>query len=133
MRYHNSPTCSVASNGVCPGSTPKYPSAPGSCTSSTSSVTSARSGVTISSRSFVGNAMSGILHRLRFFHRFFDCPHQVERLLGQLVVLAFDDLVEALHRLGNLHILAFEPGELLRNEERLRQEALELAGARHGQ
>jgi hypothetical protein len=48
-------------------------------------------------------------------------------------VLAFDDLLESAHRVGNLHVLSFEAGELLRDEERLRQEALDLARARNGQ
>src|SRR5687768_17797197 len=141
MRYQSSPTCSVASIGVCPGSTPKYPSAPGSCTSSTSAVTRARSGVTISSVSFVGNAIcslaacrpqrSGRLHAPAFFDRFLDRSDQIEGLLRQIVVLAVDDFLEALDRVGNLHVLAFDAGELLRHEERLRQEPLQLPGARH--
>ena len=48
-------------------------------------------------------------------------------------MLAFDDLLEAADRVGDRHVLAFEAGELLRDEERLRQELLDLARARHGE
>src|SRR5687768_7387680 len=134
MRYHSSPTCNVASSGVWPGRTPKYPSDPGSCTSSTCSLTSARSGVTISSVSLVGSAISsGGLHAAALFDRFVNRPDHVERLLRQIVVLAVDDLLEALHRVGNLHVLALEAGELLGDEEGLRQEPLDLARTRHGE
>ena len=64
---------------------------------------------------------------------FVDRARQVEVLLGNLVVLAFDDLLEAADRVGDRHVLAFEAGELLRDEERLRQELLDLARARHGE
>ena len=57
LRYHSSPTASEASSGVCPGSTPKYPSAPGISTSSTCSWTSGRSGVTICRSMCVGWAI----------------------------------------------------------------------------
>ena len=40
---------SVASNGACPGSTPKYPRLPGATTSSTSAETTKRVGVASSS------------------------------------------------------------------------------------
>ena len=46
-------------------------------------------------------------------------------------MLAFDDLLETADRLGHRHVLAVAAGELRRHEERLRQEALQLARARH--
>ena len=44
-------------------------------------------------------------------------------------MLAVEDLAEAAHRLGDRHVLAAAAGELLGDEERLREEALDLAGA----
>jgi hypothetical protein len=43
-------------------------------------------------------------------------------------VLAFDDLLEGPDRLVEVDELAFEAGELLGDEERLREEALEASG-----
>jgi hypothetical protein len=62
--------------------------------------------------------------------RALDRADHVEGLLGQLVVLAVEDLAEAADRVLELHVLAGRAGELLGDEERLRQEALDLAGAR---
>src|SRR5262249_1447781 len=57
----------------------------------------------------------------------------VEVALGEVVVLAVEDLAEAPHRLLHRHVDARAPGEHLRDEERLRQEALDLARPRDGQ
>ncbi len=46
-----------------------------------------------------------------------------------MVVFAGADRLEAAHRVGHRHELAGEPGKHLRHVERLRQEALDLAGA----
>src|SRR3712207_6107184 len=51
--------------------------------------------------------------------------HEVEGLLGQLVVPALDDLLERADRVLQLDELALEAGELLGDEERLREEALD--------
>ena len=48
-------------------------------------------------------------------------------------MLAFDDLLETADGVGDRHVLALETGELLGDEEGLRQEFLELARARHRQ
>src|SRR4051794_7010957 len=122
FRYHISPTASEASIGVCPGSTPKYPSVPGISTSSTCSFTSSLSGVTICNSIEVGNAIYvlptlPLCHLLRFRERFVDRADHVERLLGHGVVLAVDDFLEALDRIGDRHVLAGKTGELLRDEE----------------
>ena len=61
-------------------------------------------------------------HGFRLLDGLFDRADHVERLLRQVVVLAFDDLLEALDRVGDRHVLALEAGELLGDEERLRQE-----------
>ena len=46
-----------------------------------------------------------------------------------MIVLAVHDFAEAAHGVGDWHVLAGEPGELLGDEERLRQEALDAARA----
>src|SRR5215213_8276781 len=49
---------------------------------------------------------------------------QQEGALRDVVVLAVNDLLERGHGLVDGHVLALEPGELLRHEEGLREEAL---------
>src|SRR4051812_18672324 len=93
------------------------------------------SGDTICSWIFVGNAIVisvRLLKRLRLLQRFLDRADEIKRLLGHAVVLAVDDLLEALDGVGDRHVLALETRELRGDEERLRQELLDLAGARHG-
>ena len=62
-----------------------------------------------------------------------DAADHVERLLGQVVVLAGDDGLEAADRVLERHVLAGAAGEHFGDVERLRQEALDLAGPGHGQ
>src|SRR5450432_147849 len=57
----------------------------------------------------------------------------VERLLRDVVALAVDDLLEAAHGVLDLDVLARRAGEGLGHEERLREELLDLAGARDRQ
>ncbi|EAQ04301.1 hypothetical protein OB2597_09164 [Pseudooceanicola batsensis HTCC2597] len=66
------------------------------------------------------------------FH-FVDAADHVEGRFGQVVVLAGDHGLERRDRVfqGNLHTI--RAGEDLRHVERLRQEALDLPGAGHGQ
>src|SRR5215472_9238576 len=106
------------------------PSSAGTCTSATCSSTSWRSGLTTCSKS-----VSGILtlQRLRFFLSFFDGTHHVEGLLRHVVVLAVDDFLESSDRIGQFHVFTGESRELLGNVEGLREEPLDLAGARHCQ
>src|SRR5438445_13347522 len=70
-------------------------------------------------------------HLLRPLDRALDRADHVEGLLGQLVVEPFEDLVEAADRVLELHVLPGRAGELLGDEVRLRQEALDLARALH--
>src|SRR6202041_736524 len=72
------------------------------------------------------------LHLLGLLQRFFDRADHVERLLRNIVVLAFDDFLEAANRVFDLDVFAFEAGELRRDEHRLRQEALDLTRASNG-
>src|SRR6185503_21302104 len=102
--------------------------------SSTGSRSSRPSGVTISSSSDVGSAISPSLplHRLRLLEDVLDGAGHVERLLRQVVELAVHDLLEAPDRVLERDVLAGGSGEHLGDVERLRQELLDLARARDG-
>src|SRR5207249_4191219 len=54
-----------------------------------------------------------------------------ERLLGQVVELAVHELLERVDGLLHGHVDPLHAGELLPDEERLREELLNLAGALH--
>src|SRR6185312_6755782 len=60
-----------------------------------------------------------------------DGAHHVEGLLRQIVVLTLEDLLEAADRLTSGYVLSFAAREPLGDTERLREEALNLAGSRH--
>src|SRR6185369_5132699 len=125
------PVASAANMGRCCGNTPNSPWTLGAVSSFTDSFSFGPSGVMIS-RAIV-SAISG---RLRLQLRagllgLFDVADHVEGLLGQVVERAGEDLLEARDRLLERHVLAGAARELLGHEERLRQEALDLAGARH--
>src|SRR5206468_634155 len=128
MRYMSSPTPSVVRNAAWPGRTPKYPWRPGTTISSAVSATTSRVGVATSSvrRSAT---LAGLGELLGLLHRLADVAHHVEGLLRELVVLALDDLLEALRGVGDLHVPARRARELLGDEERLREEALDLPRA----
>src|SRR6476620_933861 len=65
-------------------------------------------------------------------YRLLDGADHVEGLLWQMVVLAVAEPLEALDGVGEVDELAGRAGEHFGDVERLRQEALDLAGARHG-
>jgi hypothetical protein len=67
---------------------------------------------------------TGALHVL---DHLVDRPLHEEGALGEVVVVAGDDLVEAANRLGDRHVNPRGPRELLGHVERLGQEALDLA------
>src|ERR1700743_1194342 len=69
---------------------------------------------------------------LALFDRLFDGSDHVESRFRQMVVLAFADGAEALDGVGEFDELAGRAGEDFGDVEWLRQEALDLAGARHG-
>src|SRR5881397_1415763 len=124
----SSPIPRVVRKGACPGRTPKYPWLPGMTTSSAVSATTSRVGVAISSvrRSATLGARRELL---RFVHRLADVADHVEGLLGQLVVLAVDDLSEALDGVRELYVPPLRAGERLGDEHRLGEEPLDLPGA----
>src|SRR5678815_3357835 len=97
-------------------------------TSSTASLTTARSGDTMSSWIFSGSKtilLGRRLHLLGLLQDLVDRPDEIEGLLGDVVVLAGDDLLEAADALGDLDVLPRDAGELLGHEEGLRQELLD--------
>src|SRR5262245_32850203 len=116
---------------------PNDPSTPGSRTESTGSSSTTRSGEmmrrvrgwdttgSLLVRGLRRLARTGPLELLRARDDRIDVAHHVEGLLGQTVVLAFDDLLEGAHRVLTRHEHAGRPGELLGDEEGLRQEALD--------
>src|SRR2546430_9190519 len=156
------PAFRSATSGAWRASTPISPAAPGTTIISTSPSNAGPSGVTrdrsnlwVSSATYAGGLglffarsrgrfFGGLflLHRHRLalarelpalLHGRLDRADHVEGLLGEVVVLALEDLLETLDRVLELHVLAGGPRELLGDEVRLREEALDLAGARHHQ
>src|SRR3954454_13629913 len=118
--------------GAWRGSTPSSPSEPGTTTISTRPSKTRPSGVRISqSSSAMGS--DACIHLLGRGDHLVDAALQEEGLLGHVVVLAFEDLVEPADCVLELDVLAVAAGEHRRDEERLRQEALDLAGPRHRQ
>src|SRR6187431_2866323 len=117
----------VDMTGAWCSSTPKSPSVPGTTTMWTSSERTSLVGVTSSKWSGIGSALFGQL--LGLLDRLVDAADHVERLLGQVIVLAVDHRLERLHGVLDLDELAGHAGEHFGDVERLRQEALDLARA----
>src|SRR5688572_22198565 len=120
--YETIPGLSAPRKFTCIGSTPNSPSLPGAMSSLTSASTTGRSGVTILRR-MSGGHLPGLLDGL------LDRADHVERLLGQVVVLARHELLERADGVLDLHVRSRGAGEGLGDVEGLRQEALHLAGA----
>ena len=74
--------------------------------------------------------MKGLRHRKCRLAYLVDAAFHIERLLRFVVVLPFDNLLETTHRLFARDILTRHAGERFADEERLGQEAFELASAR---
>src|SRR5260370_38600120 len=110
-------------------STPSSPSAPVAMMNSTSPSNRLRSTLTTRSGYFNSGCL---LHLLALLPCLFDGAHHVESLLGEVVVLALEDLGEAAHRVFDLPVLALTSRERLRAAERLREEPRDLASRGHG-
>src|SRR5512134_2246353 len=109
---------------------PNPPWMPGARTSSAPTERTRFSGVTMSSVSAIADRPEPVEgssrgQLLRLLDRLLDAAHHVEGLLRQVVVAALHDLLEAADGVGELHVLAGVAGELLRDRERLREEALD--------
>src|SRR4051794_22555787 len=112
--------------------TPKSPSTPGTTTMSASVFTSSRSGMT-RRKEILAISLGLGRHLLGLGNRLVDGADHVEGGLGQFVVLAGDDALEGLDGVLELHEHARRAGEDLGDVERLAQELLHLACARHDQ
>src|SRR5690606_32681884 len=113
---------------------PSSPSSPVATTRVASPWKISCSALTMSQRMVVlmiGFSLSGDLAGL--LDRFVDGADHVERLLRQVVVLAVHDALEAADGVLQRDVLARRAGEHLGHVERLAEEALDLAGARHRQ
>src|SRR5437868_14677382 len=117
--------------GAWRASTPSSPSAPVAMMNSTSPSNRLRSTLTTRSGYFMPSASFSLLHLFALLACLVDGADHVEGLLRQVVVLALEDLLEAAHGLVPGHVLALPAGEALGDAERLGQEALHLARARH--
>src|SRR2546423_25615 len=122
------PGARVVSRGAWPGRIPSSPSPPVASTKSASPSNSEASTDTTRSENGIG---SGVLlgQALALLARLLDVADHVEGLLGQVVVLALEDLQEPLHGLLDRHVAPGAPAETLGHEVGLRQETLHLAGA----
>src|SRR5713226_2418349 len=103
---------------------PISPSVPGATTMSTSPSKTRRSWLTISQRM----GISAFGQALGLGHGVVDRAHVAEGLLGQVVVLAVEDLAEGAHRLAQRDVGALHAGELLGRDHGLAQEFFDLAG-----
>src|SRR3569623_520818 len=74
-----------------------------------------------------------LLKFLRFFHGLVDAADHVEGLLGQVVVFAAGDGLEAGDGVLQRDVFAGRAGEHFGGEEGLRQGALDFTGTRHGE
>src|SRR5215813_2051306 len=77
----------------------------------------------------VSHELRGGFHLLSVFQNFVDRTFHIESLLRHVVVLAFNDLLEAAHRILNLDVASCVTGELFGHVEWLRQELLDFPGA----
>src|SRR6266568_794496 len=122
----SAPGLSTVMSGAWRASTPSSPSAPVAMMNSTSPSNRLRSTLTTRRGYFKSGCL---LHLLALFPCLFNGAHHVESLLREVVVLAFENLGEAAHRVFDLHVFALTSGETLRDAERLREESLDLASA----
>src|SRR5689334_11541362 len=65
------------------------------------------------------------LHLLGSLQNFINAALHVEGLLGDVIVLTVDDLLEAAHGVRDLHVASLDAGELFGDVERLREELLD--------
>src|SRR5262249_3560728 len=93
------------------GSTPSSPSAPGPITLSARPSNTRPSGVRISQSSSAIARLRRRLHLLRLGDDLLDAALEEERLLGDVVVLALEDLVEPADGVLELDVLAVAAGE----------------------
>src|SRR4051812_23179948 len=124
------PAFRSATRGAWRARTPISPAAPGTISISASPSKAEPSGVTRETSSVaigcLGGRRLGLAPGGDGLH---DRADHVEGLLAEVVVLAVEDLLEALDRVLELHVRPGPTRERLGDEHRLREEALDLAGA----
>src|SRR5260370_41572841 len=111
--------------------TPSSPSAPLAMMNSTSPSKRLCSTLTTRSAYFMSGRRR-LLHLFTLCARLFDGADHIKSLLGEVIVLALQDLGEALHSLADLDVLALASRETLLHAERLGAESVDLPCARHG-
>src|SRR5438445_12619972 len=99
--------------------TPSSPSAPLAMMNSTSPSNRLRSTLTTRSGYFNSGCL---LHLLALLPRLFDRAHHVESLLGEVVVLALEDLGDPVHRVYDLHSRPLTSREHVCDAERSRRQ-----------
>src|SRR5215813_179145 len=115
------PALSVATSGACRARTPISPAAPGTTSISASPSNADPSGVTSETENFGCPSAMALGRDLRrgpgrlvgLLDRLLDAADHVERGLGELVMVAGDDLLEAADRVLQLHVRACGAGEHL--------------------
>src|SRR5206468_7805651 len=118
-------------SGVWRGRMPSSPFSPGSATNFASPEKTCSSAETTST--WIVAMAAPLLDLLGLLEDVVDSADHVESLLGQVVALAVDNHLEAADGFLQRHVLAGRAGEDFSHVEGLRQEALDLARARHGQ
>src|SRR5688572_21572557 len=104
----------------------------GICASVTCSRKSSRSGVTIMSLNVSAIQLCRCFQSFGVLQHIFFGALKQKGLLGNVVVLLFDDFFEASNRIGKLDILAGKSGKRLGYMEGLREESLEPARTLYG-
>src|SRR5690606_30849092 len=127
------PGLSRVISGAWRGAMPSSPISPVATTMVASPVYISASALTMSQRIVVAMSSASAGDLLRLLDRLVDAADHVEGLLRQVVELAVDDHLEAADGLLQRHVLARGAGEHLGDVERLREETLDLARARHRQ
>src|SRR3970040_1348063 len=108
------------------------PVSPGAITISASPSQTMRSCETISQRTGIFS-LTFRRHTFGLLGGFLDGAYHHECLLGQVIVLAIQDLPETANCLTQGDVATLAAGELFGDEERLREKAFDLTGPRHDQ
>lgn len=75
----------------------------------------------------ISHGLFPFLHLFSLFDRFVNGAYEIECAFRQVVVLTFEDFLEAANRFFQRNVFAGLAGELFCYEERLRQESLDLS------
>src|SRR5690606_33144095 len=129
--YWSTPACKPATRGAWSTMRPKYPSVPGKMMDRARSCNTVRAGVTTSSSSILATLSALPQQGAALLHGLVDVAHHVEGGFGQVVVAAFENLLEAADRLRQGHVAARRAGKAFGHEEGLGQEPLDFPSPGH--